>query len=67
MESLLLALALSVCADDPKKCNVLTVPQGKVVTVCGLSPDKEEPTIELTASLRGVPHLYVLEDKCESS
>jgi hypothetical protein len=64
MSEVLLALALTTCAQDEDTCTFTSTSEQTVVTVCGVAPDKEGRPISLEATLRGEEHLFVLEPKC---
>ena len=66
MESLLLTLALSVCAKDSTTCSYTEVDQGKgvVVTACGLLPDREGEPISYQVYLEGKKYTVALEPRC---
>ncbi len=67
MSEVLLALALTVCADEPGNCTFTSTSEQAVVTVCGVAPDKEGRPVSLKAKLRGEDYLFVLEPKCEEA
>jgi len=67
MSEVLLALALSVCANEPENCSFTSTPDANVVTVCGIAPDREGRPISIEARLRGEEHLFVFEPQCDKA
>ena len=65
MESMLLALALTVCTESPKNCTSVDTDQGKVVTVCNVAPDIEQSEAHLNATINNEKHIFVLKSRCE--
>lgn len=64
METILLTLALATCAESPAKCTYTEIDTGKVITVCGLAPDKQERPISFSGYVEGKKYFVTLEPQC---
>lgn len=66
MQSVLLALALTTCVQNPDQCYTeQDAEDGKtLVTACGLAPDKSGRPITIEAVVEGDEYIVVLEPKC---
>jgi len=64
METVLLTLALATCAESPDKCTYTEIDKGKVVTVCGLAPEKGGRPISFQGYVNGEKYFVTLEPQC---